>query len=53
MLEVHYLTLMMGEMFTSDASEVEKEDDGGKRGTSSKFLSTTGGTETMMKYLVV
>jgi hypothetical protein len=29
---------MMGEMFTPDASEVEKADDSGKRGTSSKFL---------------
>jgi hypothetical protein len=42
----------MGEMFTPDASEVEEEDDSGKRGTSSNFLLTFEGTDTMMKYLV-
>jgi len=35
MLEVQTLKLMMGEMFIPDASEVEEEDDSGKRETSS------------------
>jgi len=44
MLEVQTLKLMMGEMFTPDASEVEeKEDDSGKGGTSSNFFVSTGG----------
>lgn len=43
MLEVQTLKLMMGEMFTPDASEVEEEDESGKRGTSSNFFVSTGG----------
>jgi hypothetical protein len=35
MLEVQTLKLMMGEMFIPDTSEVEEEDDSGKRETSS------------------
>jgi hypothetical protein len=40
-------------MLTPDTSAVEEEDDSGNRGTFSNFLSTLGGTDTMMKYIVV
>lgn len=43
MLEVQTLKLTMGEMFTPDESEVEEEDESGKRGTSSNFFVSTGG----------
>ena len=42
MLEVQTFKLVMGEMFTPDASEVEEDDNSGKRGTSSNFFVNTG-----------
>jgi len=42
-LEVQTLKLTIGEMFAPNASEVEEEDDSGKRGTSSNFFVSTGG----------
>jgi hypothetical protein len=43
---------MMGEKFTSDVSEREEEDDGGKSKTPATFLSAMEGIDTVRKYLM-